>query len=94
MNSDLKKKIIITVAVCLVLILPTVAAFIAYSSARNNPVTRKSVSGISVVTPDGGSFDFSRTGIRQSEHLENHLGVLFHHERVGKDRRCSPRAGK
>ena len=60
MNSDLKKKIIITVAVCLVLILPTVAAFIAYSSARNNPVTRKSVSGISVVTPDGGSFDFSR----------------------------------
>ena len=62
MNNELKKKIIMTVAVCLVLILPTVAAFIAYFSAKSNPVTRKAVTGISVVTPDGESFGFSRTG--------------------------------
>lgn len=60
MNNELKKKIVITVAVCLVLILPTVAAFIAYFSAKSNPVTKRSVSAISVVTPDGESFSFSR----------------------------------
>lgn len=55
------------VAVCLVLILPTVAAFIAYSSARNNPVTRKAVTGISVLTPDGSSYGFHRGALGETE---------------------------
>lgn len=60
MNNELKRKITVTVAICLVLILPTVAAFIAYSSARSNPVTRRAVTAISVLTPDGSSYGFSR----------------------------------
>lgn len=60
MVNEMKKKILMLVLFCIVMILPAVAAIIAYTSAQNNPVTKKSVTEISVLSPDGTVYLFSR----------------------------------
>lgn len=60
MVNEMKKKILMLVLFCIVMIIPAVAAIIAYTSAQNNPVTPKSVTEISVLSPDGTVYLFSR----------------------------------
>ena len=62
MVNEMKKKILMLVLFCMVMIIPAVAAIIAYTSAQNNPVTKKSVTEISVLSPDGTVYLFSRNG--------------------------------
>ena len=56
----MKKKILTAAVIFAVMIIPSIVAIIAYTSARNNPVTRNSVISISVKSPDGKEYDFSR----------------------------------
>lgn len=56
----MKKKILTAVIIFVVMIIPSIVAIIAYTSARNNPVTRNSVTSISVKSPDGTIYYFSK----------------------------------
>ncbi|MBQ4064836.1 MAG: hypothetical protein IJD10_01915, partial [Clostridia bacterium] len=61
------KKIITIVISVLLLILPTVVAVVSYAYARNNPVTRASVSQMEVASPDGRTYSYSRSDGKPGE---------------------------
>ncbi|MBR5767710.1 MAG: M23 family metallopeptidase [Clostridia bacterium] len=63
----MKKKIIVAVIIALIAVIPAVIAVASYSSAQKNPVSRSSVSKLTVSTPDGKEYAYDKTSGGESD---------------------------
>ncbi len=61
MTDETKKKFLLPILFCLVLILPAAAAVAAYSFAQSHPVSKRAVTAVTVLTPDGAEYRWSRS---------------------------------